>query len=242
MNLSKLVVVAALALAGSARAQLPSAAAVDQAKAKVDARAEGAEAQANDHTGHAAAAAQGATVKGAETMDKADAKATAVGGEPAAAAMAAPKAKAAAGKAKGDAAVKGTKAKADTAAAFRDGWFLTGDMARRDSDGYVTILGRKSVDFIKSGGYKISAREIEDVLRRHPAVREVHDLHVWTITSGLPALSCHAVADVSSPSDHDRLLEELASLLRAQFGIGHATIQLESLQFTAEGNGCLDCE
>ncbi len=62
---------------------------------------------------------------------------------------------------------------ADTAAVFRDGWFLTGDVARRDADGYVTILGRKSVDVIKSGGYKISAREIEDVLRRHPAVKDV---------------------------------------------------------------------
>jgi acyl-CoA synthetase (AMP-forming)/AMP-acid ligase II len=62
--------------------------------------------------------------------------------------------------------------KADTAAAFRDGWFLTGDVACRDADGYVTILGRKSVDVIKSGGYKISAREIEDVLRRHPAVKD----------------------------------------------------------------------
>ncbi len=61
---------------------------------------------------------------------------------------------------------------ADTAAAFRDGWFLTGDVARRDAGGYVTILGRKSVDVIKSGGYKISAREIEDVLRRHPAVKD----------------------------------------------------------------------
>jgi acyl-CoA synthetase (AMP-forming)/AMP-acid ligase II len=61
---------------------------------------------------------------------------------------------------------------ADTAAVFRDGWFLTGDVARRDADGYVTILGRKSVDVIKSGGYKISAREIEDVLRRHPAVKD----------------------------------------------------------------------
>ena len=61
---------------------------------------------------------------------------------------------------------------ADTAAAFRDGWFLTGDVARRDADGYVTIVGRKSVDMIKSGGFKISAREIEDVLRRHPAVKD----------------------------------------------------------------------
>lgn len=62
---------------------------------------------------------------------------------------------------------------AETRANFRDGWFLTGDVARRAKDGTVTIVGRKSVDVIKSGGFKISAREIEDVLRRHPLVREV---------------------------------------------------------------------
>ncbi len=61
---------------------------------------------------------------------------------------------------------------ADTAASFREGWFLTGDVARRGAGGYVTIVGRKSVDIIKSGGYKIAAREIEDVLRCHPAVKD----------------------------------------------------------------------
>ncbi len=61
----------------------------------------------------------------------------------------------------------------ETAASFRDGWFVTGDVARRDRAGYVTIAGRKSVDFIKCGGFKISAREVEDVLRRHPRVKDV---------------------------------------------------------------------
>jgi acyl-CoA synthetase (AMP-forming)/AMP-acid ligase II len=61
----------------------------------------------------------------------------------------------------------------ETAASFRDGWFATGDMASRDRAGSVTIAGRKSVDFIKSGGFKISAREIEDVLRVHPRVKDV---------------------------------------------------------------------
>ena len=61
----------------------------------------------------------------------------------------------------------------ETEASFRDGWFVTGDVARRGADGYVSILGRKSVDVIKSGGFKISAREIEDVLRRHPRIRDV---------------------------------------------------------------------
>src|SRR4029077_2969059 len=62
---------------------------------------------------------------------------------------------------------------AETSASFRDGWFVTGDMARRDRDGYVTIVGRKTVDIIKTGGFKISAREVEDVLRRHARIRDV---------------------------------------------------------------------
>ncbi|QDG50352.1 AMP-binding protein [Persicimonas caeni] len=60
-----------------------------------------------------------------------------------------------------------------TEEAFEDGWFLTGDVATVDEDGYISIVGRQSVDIIKSGGYKISAREIERVLRQNPKVLEV---------------------------------------------------------------------
>ncbi|MFJ2846642.1 acyl-CoA synthetase [Streptomyces griseofuscus] len=60
-----------------------------------------------------------------------------------------------------------------TAAAFTaDGWFRTGDMAVREPDGYVRIVGRKATDLIKSGGYKIGAGEIENALLEHPGVRE----------------------------------------------------------------------
>ncbi|MFJ9863784.1 acyl-CoA synthetase [Streptomyces sp. NPDC101165] len=60
-----------------------------------------------------------------------------------------------------------------TAAAFTaDGWFRTGDMAVRESDGYVRIVGRKATDLIKSGGYKIGAGEIENALLEYPGVRE----------------------------------------------------------------------
>ncbi len=50
-----------------------------------------------------------------------------------------------------------------------DGWFITGDIAMLH-EGYYKILGRDSVDIIKSGGYKISAIEIENVLRDHPEI------------------------------------------------------------------------
>ncbi|MET8580636.1 acyl-CoA synthetase [Streptomyces collinus] len=60
-----------------------------------------------------------------------------------------------------------------TAAAFTaDGFFRTGDMAVRESDGGVRIVGRKATDLIKSGGYKIGAGEIENALLEHPGVRE----------------------------------------------------------------------
>jgi malonyl-CoA/methylmalonyl-CoA synthetase len=61
----------------------------------------------------------------------------------------------------------------ETAASFTpDGWFRTGDIAEVDLDGYYKILGRKSQDIIKSGGYKISALEIEEVLRQHAQVKD----------------------------------------------------------------------
>ena len=64
-------------------------------------------------------------------------------------------------------------------AAFRDGWFRTGDVAVVE-DGSYRLLGRTSVDIIKTGGFKVSALEIEEVLRTHPAIAEcavvgVHD-------------------------------------------------------------------
>jgi malonyl-CoA/methylmalonyl-CoA synthetase len=58
-----------------------------------------------------------------------------------------------------------------TAAAFRSGWFRTGDVAVLENGSY-RILGRSSVDIIKTGGYKISALEIEEVLRTHAAVAD----------------------------------------------------------------------
>ncbi|HEY2695965.1 MAG TPA: acyl-CoA synthetase [Pseudonocardiaceae bacterium] len=62
----------------------------------------------------------------------------------------------------------------DATAASRteDGWFKTGDVARIGADGWHRIVGRASTDLIKSGGYRIGAGEVEDVLLGHPAVRE----------------------------------------------------------------------
>ena len=58
-----------------------------------------------------------------------------------------------------------------TAAAFTDGWFRTGDVAVREPEGY-RLLGRSSVDIIKTGGEKVSALEIEEVYRTHPGIAD----------------------------------------------------------------------
>ena len=59
----------------------------------------------------------------------------------------------------------------ETASAFQDDWFLTGDYARIDADGYVWFLGRRD-DLINSFGYRVSPHEIERVLKDHPDVAD----------------------------------------------------------------------
>jgi cobalt-zinc-cadmium efflux system protein len=67
--------------------------------------------------------------------------------------------------------------------------------------------------------------EIGQAMADHPGVKEVHDLHIWTITSGFPALSAHVIAETGA--DHDRLLHELEALVQSRFRIGHTTLQID---------------
>lgn len=60
----------------------------------------------------------------------------------------------------------------ETRAAFDRGWFHSGDLARIDEEGYITIVDRKK-DIIKTGGVVVASREVEEALFTHPAVREV---------------------------------------------------------------------
>jgi cobalt-zinc-cadmium efflux system protein len=68
--------------------------------------------------------------------------------------------------------------------------------------------------------------EIEAAMLAVPGVRRVHDLHVWTLTSGRDAMSAHVV--VEDVRESERLLAELHTVLHARFGIDHTTIQLET--------------
>jgi len=67
--------------------------------------------------------------------------------------------------------------------------------------------------------------EVEAALAAHPGVIQVHDLHIWTIASGLYALSAHVV--VQDRQDRDCLIWELEELLRTRFGLEHTTLQVE---------------
>ena len=94
--------------------------------------------------------------------------------------------------------------------------------------GYRVV--RDSVHILMEGTpANISLVNVEQKLLAHPQVQKVHDLHVWSITSGLHALSCHVVVDGDmSIHESSSLIANLEQSLSA-LGIHHATIQVESL-------------
>ncbi len=75
----------------------------------------------------------------------------------------------------------------------------------------------------------ISAIAVEQALREIPGVQGLHDLHIWTITSGRYAVTAHVV--VSEPRESRRILREMQSLLAGKFGLTHSTIQIEDPTF-----------
>ena len=70
---------------------------------------------------------------------------------------------------------------------------------------------------------------MQQSLESHPQVKQVHDLHIWTIASGIYALSVHVTID--NHSNRDCLTWELEELLRHRFGLEHNTIQIEGPDF-----------
>jgi cobalt-zinc-cadmium efflux system protein len=82
----------------------------------------------------------------------------------------------------------------------------------------------------------VSIGNIQAEMTGVPGVRSIHDLHVWTVTSGFVSLSAHIEADQSH--DQHGILVELRRLLAQKFGINHATIQVETLELHAELEAC----
>jgi malonyl-CoA/methylmalonyl-CoA synthetase len=97
----------------------------------------------------------------------------------------------------------------ETLAAFRDGWFRTGDMAVIER-GAFRLLGRTSIDIIKTGGFKVSALEIEEVLRKYPGVAECAVVGVPDEEWG------ERVAAAIEPADASLSLDDLQQWARSQ--------------------------
>jgi malonyl-CoA/methylmalonyl-CoA synthetase len=119
-----------------------------------------------------------------------------------------------------------------TRAAFRGDWFRTGDVAVVEQGSY-RILGRRSVDIIKTGGYKVSALEIEAVLREHPSIR---DCAVVGLAD--PEWGQRVAAAVILRAGTELALEELRTWAKerlAAYKVPSRLLQLEALPRNAMG-------
>jgi fatty acid CoA ligase FadD36 len=96
-----------------------------------------------------------------------------------------------------------------TAAASHDGWFRTGDAAVIDNGGFHRIVGRQSMDIIKTGGFKVGAGEVETVLLGHPSVREVAVVGIADADLG-QRIVAFVVGESADPTT---LIEHVASQL-----------------------------
>ncbi|MGW1885031.1 cation diffusion facilitator family transporter [Streptomyces sp. NPDC001970] len=75
----------------------------------------------------------------------------------------------------------------------------------------------------------VDMAEVREHIVALPGVEDVHDLHAWTITSGMPVLSAHVVVaqDVLDAVGHEKMLHDLQGCLGSHFDVGHCTFQLE---------------
>jgi malonyl-CoA/methylmalonyl-CoA synthetase len=100
-----------------------------------------------------------------------------------------------------------------TAASFEGDWFKTGDVVSRTSDGYLSIVGRRSVDIIKSGGFKISAREIEEALLEDPAIDEAAVLGIPDEEWGERIVAAIVLTDADPMPDEGAWVERAREVL-----------------------------
>ncbi|MBM3776139.1 MAG: AMP-binding protein [Acidobacteria bacterium] len=115
-------------------------------------------------------------------------------------------------------------------AAFRDGWFRTGDLATRSSDGYYTLQGRKS-DLIISGGFNIYPREIEEFLLEQPEVAEAAVVGIPDRVKGEVPVACIVPRGGFDSSE----LERRCRAALASFKVPKRFAAVEALPRTALG-------
>lgn len=83
----------------------------------------------------------------------------------------------------------------------------------------------------------MDVRQIRDSLLALDHVKNIHDLHVWSITSGFPALSCHLIVDTEA--DRDQILLQAQKVLQDNFNIEHSTIQIDKSDVACLETNCV---
>jgi cobalt-zinc-cadmium efflux system protein len=96
----------------------------------------------------------------------------------------------------------------------------------------VTLLRESTLIFLEGAPASAPPVDVGHAIAAHEGVVETHDLHVWTVTSGFPALSAHVL--VQPGADCHRIRVELEQLLHERFGVEHSTLQVEH---AAEASG-----
>lgn len=91
-------------------------------------------------------------------------------------------------------------------------------------------LVREAVRILMEGTPRgVSLTDVQQAMSAVPGVRGVHDLHIWSLTSGMEAVSGHVL--VEDLSESQRVLRDLGELLSTRFGLGHVTLQVETEEF-----------
>lgn len=91
--------------------------------------------------------------------------------------------------------------------------------------GSYGLLKETTLIFLEGAPASAPPDEVGRAIAAHPGVVEAHDLHVWTVTSGFPALSAHVL--VEPGADCHRIRLELERMLHERFGLDHTTLQVE---------------
>ncbi|MBV9175119.1 MAG: cation transporter [Chloroflexi bacterium] len=99
------------------------------------------------------------------------------------------------------------------------------------------ILLRSVIDvLLEAAPAGVDMRAVEQAMRETPGVASVHDLHVWTISSGFVAMSAHVRSNGRSSED---VLHDVRTMLHDRFGIEHVTLQVESVDHADDGACCV---
>ncbi len=120
------------------------------------------------------------------------------------------------------------------------GWYVVDPLISVIISGVIVVgavrLVRDSVDVLLEGvPAHVDLEAVKELMLRVEGVSAVHDLHVWTISSGLYALSAHLVVVNAMACNNDEILSAVKHDLFDRFGIDHTTIQIESESYAHMG-------